>query len=115
MNEHDIQLTIQKAKDKYPEARPRVISDNGAQFISKEFKLFIKGAEFTHIRTSINYPVQCKNVFLTKDYRSSIKELLNNAFNKVIYRIGENKMNSNINRWGNTIVKQESFISRMQD
>ncbi len=56
MNEHDIQLTIQKAKDKYPEVRPRVISDNGAQFISKEFKLFIKGAEFTHIRTSINYP-----------------------------------------------------------
>lgn len=56
MNEYDIELTIQKAKDKYPLAKPRVISDNGSQFISKEFKLFIKGAEFTHVRTSINYP-----------------------------------------------------------
>ncbi len=56
MNEYDIELTIQKAKDKYPLAKPRVITDNGAQFISKEFKLFIKGAEFSHVRTSINYP-----------------------------------------------------------
>jgi transposase InsO family protein len=46
MNEYDIELTIQKAKDKYPLAKPRVISDNGGQFISKEFKLFIKGADY---------------------------------------------------------------------
>lgn len=56
MTEYDIELTIQKAKDKYPNAKPRIISDNGPQFISKEFKKFIKGAEITHIRTSVNYP-----------------------------------------------------------
>lgn len=56
MNEYDVQLTIQKAKEKYPSARPRIISDNGSQFISKEFKQFIKDAEFTHVKTSINYP-----------------------------------------------------------
>lgn len=56
MTEYDIELTIQKAKDKYPGAKPRIISDNGPQFISKEFKKFIKEAEITHIKTSVNYP-----------------------------------------------------------
>jgi len=56
MNEYDVELTIQKTKEKYPEAKPRIISDNGVQFISKEFKKFIKGAEYTHVKTSVNYP-----------------------------------------------------------
>ena len=56
MNEYDVQYTVQKAKEKYPSARPRIISDNGSQFISKEFKQFIKDVEFTHVITSVNYP-----------------------------------------------------------
>ncbi len=56
MTEYDVEITIQKAKDKFPKANPRIISDNGPQFISKEFKIFIKSAEFTHIKTSVNYP-----------------------------------------------------------
>ncbi len=38
MNEYDVQLTIQKVKEKFPLAKPRIITDNGSQFISKEFK-----------------------------------------------------------------------------
>src|SRR4030042_2914018 len=56
MTEYDVQLAIQKAMDKFPGARPRIISDNGPQFISKEFKSFIKQAEFQHITISVNYP-----------------------------------------------------------
>jgi putative transposase len=56
MSEYDVQLTIQKAKDKFPGVKPRIISDNGPQFISKEFKSFIKQAEFQHITTSVKYP-----------------------------------------------------------
>jgi putative transposase len=56
MSEYDVQLTVQKARDKFPDARPGVITDNGGQFIAKEFKEFIKTAELTHIRTSIKYP-----------------------------------------------------------
>lgn len=56
MTEYDVQLTIQKAKEKFPLAKPRIITDNGSQFISKEFKWFIKDAEFTHVKTSINNP-----------------------------------------------------------
>jgi transposase InsO family protein len=33
MTEQDVQLTIQRAHELYPEARPRIISDNGKQFV----------------------------------------------------------------------------------
>lgn len=56
MTEYDVELTIQKAIDKYPKERPRIISDNGGQFISKDFQEFIKAAELTHVRTSVAYP-----------------------------------------------------------
>ncbi|MBK7377707.1 MAG: transposase [Ignavibacteriales bacterium] len=53
---YDVKLTIQKAKEKYPFAKPGIITDNGAQYISKEFKAFIKNIEVTHIKTSVAYP-----------------------------------------------------------
>lgn len=56
MSGYDVQLTVQKAKEKYPMAKPRIITDNGAQYISKEFKSFIKNIEVTHVKTSVAYP-----------------------------------------------------------
>ena len=56
MTEYDVELTIQRAKEKYPHARPRIISDNGSQFICRDFKEFIRKSGFTHVRTSVGYP-----------------------------------------------------------
>ena len=42
MIEADIEIILQGAKEKYREARPRIISDNGPQFIAKDFKEFIR-------------------------------------------------------------------------
>lgn len=56
MTEYDVEITIQCAKEKFPDANPRVISDNGGQFISKEFREFIRLSGFTHVRTSPHYP-----------------------------------------------------------
>ena len=36
MTEADIEIILRGAKEKYPEARPRIISDNGPQFIAKD-------------------------------------------------------------------------------
>ncbi len=47
---------MQRAKEKYPDARPRIISDNGPQFIAKDFKEFIRVSGMTHVRTSPYYP-----------------------------------------------------------
>ena len=41
MQEQDIEIILQRARERVPEARPRIISDNGPQFIAKDFKVFI--------------------------------------------------------------------------
>lgn len=56
MQEYDVQLVGQEALEKYPHAKPRIISDNGPQFISKEFKSFIKFHGLKHVRTSVYHP-----------------------------------------------------------
>ena len=56
MTEHDIEMVLQRAKEAYPSARPRIITDNGPQFIAKDFKEFIRISGMTHARTSPYYP-----------------------------------------------------------
>ncbi len=56
MKEAEIEIILQRAKELHPEAWPRIISDNGPQFIAKDFKEFIRIAGMTHVRTSPYYP-----------------------------------------------------------
>jgi transposase InsO family protein len=56
MKEADVEIVMEKAKEKYPDASPRIISDNGPQFIAKDFKEFIRISGMTHVRTSPYYP-----------------------------------------------------------
>ena len=56
MKEADIERILERAKEKYPEAKPRIISDNGPQFIARDFKKFIRISGMTHVRTSPFYP-----------------------------------------------------------
>jgi transposase InsO family protein len=56
MTEADVETILQRARESYPDARPRIISDNGPQFIAKDFKEFIRLCGMTHVRTSPYYP-----------------------------------------------------------
>jgi transposase InsO family protein len=56
MTEAEVELILQRAREKFPDARPRIISDNGPQFISKDFKEFIRISGMTHVKTSPYYP-----------------------------------------------------------
>jgi len=56
MQEVDIETILQRAREKYPDAKPRIITDNGPQCISCDFKEFIRIAGMTHIKTSPYYP-----------------------------------------------------------
>src|SRR5580704_5493774 len=56
MRETDVEVILQRAKEKYLEAKPRIVSDNGPQFIAPDFKEFIRISGMTHVRTSRNYP-----------------------------------------------------------
>ena len=56
MREADVEIILEAAKEKYPQAQPRLISDNGPQFVAKDFKEFIRLSGMTHVRTSPYYP-----------------------------------------------------------
>jgi transposase InsO family protein len=56
MEERDAELVIQMAKERFPDANPRIISDQGSQFRSHDFKRFVTEIEATHVMTSPYYP-----------------------------------------------------------
>ncbi len=56
MKEADAELVLQRAREKFPQARPQIISDNGPQFVAKDFKEFLRQWQTTHVLTSPYYP-----------------------------------------------------------
>ena len=56
MTETEVELVLERAKEKFPGAKPRIISDNGPQFIARDFKEFIRISGMTHVKTSPFYP-----------------------------------------------------------
>lgn len=56
MKEGDVELIIQRGLEAFPGETPRIISDNGPQFISKDFKVYIRMMGMTHVKTSPYYP-----------------------------------------------------------
>jgi len=56
MTETDVETILQRGREAVPEARPRIISDNGPQFVARGFKEFVRLCGMTHVRTSPFYP-----------------------------------------------------------
>ncbi|MDA1140450.1 MAG: IS3 family transposase [Planctomycetota bacterium] len=56
MTEAEAEIILQRAHEKHPGVRPRIITDNGPQFIAKDFKEFIRISGMTHVKTSPYYP-----------------------------------------------------------
>lgn len=56
IKEVEVEIILQAAWEKYPNASPRIITDNGPQFMAKDFKQFIRLCGMTHVRTSPYYP-----------------------------------------------------------
>ena len=59
MESFDAYMVLFKACERWlphTEINPRVISDNGSQFLTKEYKQVLHEFEMTHVRTSVNHP-----------------------------------------------------------
>jgi transposase InsO family protein len=56
MKEHEVETVVQRALEKFPGEKPRIISDNGPQFIARDFKEYVRLMGMTHVRTSPFYP-----------------------------------------------------------
>mgnify|MGYP000861577094 CR=1 FL=1 len=56
MSGPSVELFTQKVIDKYPEARPMVIHDNGSQFISHDFKRILFENNCANVPTRMKHP-----------------------------------------------------------
>lgn len=57
MKERDVEMLFLRALESLPGVTPsRVISDNGPQYIARDFKEFIRQIASSHVRTSPYYP-----------------------------------------------------------
>lgn len=56
MKESDAEIVLQRAREKFPDARPRLITDRGSAFVAKDFKEFLRHWQTTHVFTSPHYP-----------------------------------------------------------
>jgi len=52
----ETQLVVERGREAFPEASPRIISDNGPQFVAREFKEYVRVTGMSHVRTSPYYP-----------------------------------------------------------
>jgi len=56
MTEADVERIVERARERFPGEHPRIISDNGPQFIAKDFKDYVRLVGLTHVRISPGYP-----------------------------------------------------------
>ncbi|SOH02758.1 MAG: hypothetical protein CV080_09340 [Candidatus Kuenenia stuttgartiensis] len=56
MKETEVEIILKRAKEKYPNVKPRIISDNGPQFIAKDFKDYLRISGTAHVKTTPFYP-----------------------------------------------------------
>lgn len=100
MKEADVETIIQRGRELHPDARPRIISDNGPQFIARDFKEFIRVAGMTHVRTSPYYPqsngkLERYNRTVKTDFRTKCPASLDEA-RKVVQRFVEHYNNERL-------------------
>lgn len=71
MKELDVEIVLQAARERFAGVTPRIISDNGPQFIARDFQTFIRVCGMTHVRTSPYYPQSNGKL---ERYHRSLKE-----------------------------------------
>jgi putative transposase len=56
MREAEVEIIVQRGRERFPGHKTRIISDNGPQFIARDFKTFVREVGLEHVRTSPHFP-----------------------------------------------------------
>lgn len=70
----DVEITIARALDKFPNTGPRLITDNGAPFIARDFHDYLRWVKLDQVRTRVHHPQS--NGKLERWHRSLEEECL---------------------------------------
>ena len=50
MKTADVAILLQRGRERSPDAKPRIISDNGPQFVARDVRAFVRESGITHLR-----------------------------------------------------------------
>jgi len=50
MKTADVAILLQRGRERSPDAKPRIISDNGPQFFARDVRAFVRESGITHLR-----------------------------------------------------------------
>jgi putative transposase len=56
MRADDVTLVVQRALEKVPGVSPEIVSDNGCQYTSRDFKMLVKHFQLHHIQIRVRHP-----------------------------------------------------------
>ena len=81
----DVEILLERAREKFPGVHPILITDNGPQFVAKEFKGYLQVVGITHRKTRFFYPQSngkverfiqtCKNESIRKQSFIDLEDL----------------------------------------
>ena len=90
----DVEIMMERARAKYPGVNPILITDNGPQFISRDFKEYLKEVGIAHRKTRFFYPQSngkierfyrtCKNELIRRQSFLNLEELEKEIENYII-------------------------------
>ena len=91
----DIEIMLERAREKFPGVEPVLITDNGPQFIAREFGLYLQQVGITHRKTRFYYPQSngkierffqtCKNEAVRKQSYVSLEDLIQQISEYISY------------------------------
>ena len=101
----DIEIMMERAREKFPGTNPILITDNGPQFIANEFNAYLQLVGITHRKTRFYYPQSngkierfyqtCKNESIRKNSFLSFNDL-NRQLASYIKHYNYNRLHSSI-------------------
>lgn len=112
MNENDVEIVIQRALEKYPDKKPKIISDNGGQYVSRDFQIFLKEAGLRHIRTSPSYPQS--NGKIERFHRSLEEECVRNT-SMINIKDARNQIDAYVDHYNNKRLHSALYYLRPVD
>jgi len=112
MTELDIEITVQKAHEKYPDEKPRIISDNGSQYVSKDFQVYLREVGLQHITTSLHYPQSNGKI---ERFHRSLEEECIRANSMINLEDAQNQIAGYIEHYNNHRLHSSLFYLRPVD
>ena len=98
--------------EKYPDKKPKLITDNGSQYISKDFQVYLKEVGLQHVKTSPSYPQSNGKI---ERFHRSLEEECVRTTSMINLDDGRQQLEQYVNHYNNHRLHSALFYLRPVD